>query len=1028
MRKLYGLLLGLLFVFSQTTFAQIREVSGKVTDSKTGQPIDGVTVAIKGTDRATTTSADGSFRLAVSGDATLVFSNIAYTNQEVKVADIGASGLDIKLVPSSKNLDEVVVVGYGTLIKRDLASSIAKVRGTEVANTPVPNMTQALQGRAAGVFVESENGKVGEGIKVRIRGQSSISASNSPLYVVDGIPIITGSLSGNALADINFNDIESFEILKDAAATAIYGSRAGNGVVLITTKKGKAGKTQYNVNLQYGINEPTRLRGFLNAAEYVEFFREAAVNTAKYHYNRAGNWAGYSSEQEAIDDLVGFVEGRFTRYSGYSSWQNLETNTNWEKEAFQDAKTGLIEVSAQGGSDRTKYYISGSFNSQDGILIGNFFKRVSGRINLEQILSDKLKIGVNMALSKTDANRVPQDNAFATPMQLVAMAPITPTRDQNGVLYDRPTTTYYNGLLEIDYAHYNSTTYRNVASVFGQYNFMKNLFFRTELGIDIASQNDDIYQGSRTFNGSATDGYGQQDWLRNSRFTSNNYFNYRTVISDVHSIDATLGAAFENTKSEFSTVSGEQFPSDDLRTLASAGKITVGSSTISRAALNSFFGRVNYKFSNKYIVGLSARYDGGSVFGEDRRWGFFPGISAAWVISEENFMQNTGALSFLKLRASYGRLGNSAGFDPYGSQSRYGIGKYAGSSILAPITLGNTDFTWETTIQTDIGVEFGLFNNKVSGEIDVYRKASAGDGAGFIINYPIPATTGFTGYIKNIGEIENKGIELTLNALVVNNRDFKWTTSFNMSRNWNKVLVIDGDQDTLSFNDGRYFNALIVGQPIGVFYGQKYAGVDPNNGDALYYLQDGKSTTNDYLAAGQFVVGDPNPKWFGGWTNTFSYKGLELNVLLQAVLGYQVVNGAGGFMSARGDWFDNQTRDQLRRWKQPGDVTDIPEARINAFGDFISPPVSTQYMEDAGYIRLKNVTLGYNLPQNILTKLKMSSVRVYVTGINLAVITDYTGWDPEVNTDYRAGTINQGGDFYAAPQIKSWAFGVNIGF
>ena len=1028
MRKLYGLLLGLLFVFSQTTFAQIREVSGKVTDSKTGLPVDGVTVAIKGTDRATTTSADGSFRLAVSGDATLIFSNIAYTNQEVKVADIAAGGLDIKLVPSAKNLDEVVVVGYGTLIKRDLASSIAKVRGTEVQNTPVPNMTQALQGRAAGVFVESESGKVGEGIKVRIRGQGSLSASNSPLYVVDGIPIITGSLSGNALADINFNDIESFEILKDAAATAIYGSRAANGVVLITTKKGKAGKTQYNVNVQYGINEPTRLRGFLNSAEYVEFFREAATNAAKYHYNRAGNWAGYSSEQEAIDDLVGFVEGRFTRYSGYSSWQNLETNTNWEKEAFQDAKSGLIEVSAQGGSDRTKYYISGSYNNNDGILIGNFFKRISGRMNLEQVLSDKLKIGVNMVFSKTDAQRVPLDNAFATPMQLVAMAPITPTRDQNGILYDRPTTTYYNGLLEIEYAHYQSTTYRNLVSVFGQYNFRKDLFFRTEFGMDVASQNDDVYQGSRTFNGSATDGFGQQDWLRNSRLTSNNYFNYRTLIADDHSLDATLGMSVENSKSEFSSVSGEQFPSDDLRTLASAGKITLGTSTVARTALTSFFGRVNYKFSNKYIVGVSARYDGSSVFGAEQRWGFFPGISAAWVISEENFMQNSGALSFLKLRASYGLLGNSQGFDPYGSQSGYGVGKYAGTSILAPARLGNEQLTWETTIQTDVGVEFGLFNNKLSGEIDVYRKVSADDGRGFIFNLPVPATSGFTTYITNIGEIENKGIELTLNALVINNRDFKWTTSFNMSRNWNKVLVIDGDQDTLSFNDGRYFNALIVGQPIGVFYGQKYAGVDPNNGDALYYMQDGKSTTNDYLSAGEFVVGDPNPKWFGGWTNTFSYKGLELNVLLQAVLGYQVVNGAGGFMSARGDWFDNQTRDQLGRWKQPGDVTNIPEARLNAFGDFISPPVSTQYMEDAGYVRLKNVTLGYNLPQTLLAKLKMSSVRVYVTGINLAVITDYTGWDPEVNTDYRSGTINQGGDFYAAPQIKSWAFGVNIGF
>jgi TonB-dependent starch-binding outer membrane protein SusC len=348
--------------------------------------------------------------------------------------------------------------------------------------------------------------------------------------------------------------------------------------------------------------------------------------------------------------------------------------------------------------------------------------------------------------------------------------------------------------------------------------------------------------------------------------------------------------------------------------------------------------------------------------------------------------------------------------------------------VIVPGRLGNNQLTWETSNQLDVGLDFGFFNNRLTGEFDFYDKRSAKGGRGFIFNLPVPLTTGYASYITNIGEIQNRGFEIGLNSTNINSRNFRWSTSVNFTYNKNKVLVIDGDQDTLSFNDGRYMNALIVGQPIGVFYGPRYAGVDPQNGDALYYLQDGKTTTNDYNQAGSFVVGDPNPKYFGGINNTFSYKGIELSVLFQGVFDYQIVNGAGGFMSARGDWFDNQTRDQLRRWQSPGQVTDIPEARLNLYGDFASPSVSTQYMENGSYVRLKNVTVAYSLPTTLLRKARLSSARIYATGVNLATFTDYTGWDPEVNTDYRSSNINQGSDFYAAPQIKSIVFGLNIGF
>lgn len=1029
MRKLLGLAIALLLSLCQV-WAQTKEVTGKITDAKDGSPLAGATIKVKGTSRATTTAADGTFKISFSGaNAVLQISSVGYEDIEYSVT---GGNVNISLNPGSASLSEVLVVGYGQTVKRDLTTSIARVKGADVANTPVPNFLQGVQGRAAGVLIEANNGKVGEGIKVRIRGSASVSASNEPLYVVDGIVINTGTLSGNGLADINFNDVESFEILKDAAATAIYGSRGGNGVVIITTKKGKSGKAKFNVNMQYGTNNPTNKRGFMNSTEYLEFMREAAVNSAKYHFNRGGNWLNFANEAAAVTYMTGVIEGRFNRYSGLNTgganWRADTVNTNWEDLAFQESQTKILEASASGGNEKTKYFISGSYNDQDGILFYNNFKRYSGRINLEQELNSRLKVGVNSTISRSNAQRVGADNLFNTPMQIVALAPITPVRDNQGRLFDRPTTTYYNPLIETENASYISTTFRNISTVFGQLNITKGLNFRSEYGLDVLTQNDNSFYGRRTITGQGTNGVGNSDWLRSVRYTTNNYFNYITTIKEKHDIDATLGMAFEKQTNNTSSVEGQQYANDDLRNIANAATITGGSSALTELALVSYFGRLNYKFNDRYLIGLSGRVDGGSVFGENKRYGFFPAASVGWVVSEENFLRNSKVISFMKLRASYGSLGNSQGFGLYSWRGVYGTGRYAGNASIAPGSLQNDILTWETTNQFDAGIEVGVLNNKLVFEVDVYNKRSAGNGRGFIYNYPLPLTSGFASITRNIGEIENKGVEFSLNTTNMNVRDFKWTTNFNLAYNKNTVLNIDGQQDTLSFNDGRYMNALIVGQPIGVHYGPRYAGVDPANGDALYYEQDGKTTTNDYNAAGNFVVGDPNPKWFGGVTNTFTYKGFELSVLFQGVFDYEVVNGAGGFMSARGDWFDNQTRDQLKRWQKPGDVTNIPQARLNWFGDFASPGVSTQYMEDASYVRLKNLTFAYNLPSSVLNKIKLSSLRAYVTGVNLFTWTKYTGWDPEVNTDYRAGNINQGGDFYAAPQIRSVTFGLNIGF
>jgi len=1011
MRKLRSLfLIGLLFA-TQLLWAQT-QVNGRVTDARDGTPLPGVTVSIKNTNFSTITGADGSFSLSAPAKSSLAFSYVGYQNIERATS----SNMNISLTPGTNSLTEVIVVGYGTKLKKDLTGNIARVRGEEVAGLPVPNFTQALQGRAAGVFVEANNGKVGEGVKVRIRGAGSLGASNEPLYVVDGVPINSDELSGNQLADINFNDIETFDILKDAAAATIYGSRAANGVVLITTKRGRAGRTNLSVNMQYGFNKPTHLRGFLNAGEYVELIREAAINSDRIRGIDPTIPAQYPGSR------LSQVETRLTRYSGHSDWRKLETNTNWEKLAFNDdADTKMVDITASGGSDKTRFYISGGFTDQDGILILNNFQRISSRINLDHDASDRVKLGFNLSLSRTVGNRNNLDNAFQTPMQLVALAPITPPKDTTGRYYDRPVTTYYNGLIELDNSIYKSTTFRNIGNVFLNYRLVKGLYFRTEFGADIQTQNDELFRNSRTFTGLSTNGYGSSEWYRNTTFNTNNYFNYLTTIKEKHNIDATLGMAYQKFNSDYTRVTGEDFPVDALQKLASAGRITGGSSSLTESNLVSYFARANYKYNNRYLLSLSGRIDGSSRFGVDSRYGFFPAVSAGWILSEENFLSSSNLISFLKLRGSYGQNGNWEGFGDFAHLGLYGAAKYNNQSGLVPTQLANPDLKFEKNKQLDIGIDFGLWTSRLTGEIDYYVRKTDD----LIYSVPVPGTSGFSSRTINVGAMENKGFEFVLNSVNIRGKGLNWTTSFNISKNSNKITRLDGDQDTLPGNDGRFLNSLIVGESIGIFYGPKFVGADPANGDALYYLQDGKSTTKDYNKAGSFIVGNPNPDWIGGLSNTFSYKGIELNILLQGVFGNQIMNGGGGFMSASGDFYDNQTRDQLRRWQKPGDITDVPQLRFlggNGIG------ASSRYIEDGAYVRLKNVTLAYNFSTALLSRLKMSTAKLFVTGVNLATFTDYTGWDPEVNTDYRSGNRNQGSDFYAAPQIKSVTFGINLGF
>jgi TonB-dependent starch-binding outer membrane protein SusC len=997
--------------------AQTRQITGKVVSGEDDFPLPGVNIRISGTTRGTITDIDGTFSIKAEPAENLVFSYIGFLNQEVRVGD--RTVMNIALEIDAKSLGEVIVVGYGSITKGDLTGNIASLKGGEIQNVPVPTFQEALQGRMAGVFVESSSGKVGEGVKIRVRGATSISGGNEPLYVIDGIPMTSGGTIGqsNPLADINFSDIESFEVLKDASAAAIYGARASNGVVLITTKSGAAGKTKFNVGIQRGVSSPTRKNEFLNAAEYVELMREAGYNVDL----RAGI-DPINNPDQYIGSELRFVENRLNRHAGHSNWREGETDTDWQEQAFNPG-AGILNVnfSANGGDEKTRFYFSSALDQQDGIMIRNKFQRISGRLNLDHKVSDRFTIGANFSLARTTTTRLSEDNQFNNPIQLVALAPITPIRDLNGNLYDRPTTTYYNNLIDSENAEWLTTNFRNITSIFGEFEFTKDLRFRSDFAVDVLNQNDDRFFGSRTNSGLAVSGFGSSRWMRIFNYNTNNYFTYNKNIGDRHKLVAVAGMAFQRSDADYTRVDGQEFPLDDLRKLESAANITFGTSELQNYSFLSYFSRINYKLDEKYLLALSGRYDASSRFGQNERYGFFPAASVGWLVSEEGFLKGNNSLSLLKIRGSYGSTGN-AEIGNYAHFGLYGSASYNLQPGLQPTQIANPNLTWERTNQLNLGIEFGLFDDKITGEIDVYDKITND----LLLLVPIPSTSGFVNQYQNIGRMQNTGFEVVLNSSNYVSRDLSWRTSFNFARNVNRVRALVPGQTSIPPGNSRFLNGVFIGESIGAFYGQRFAGVDPANGDALYYLDETLTeTTNDFDEAARMIVGDPNPVFIAGINNVITYKNFDASFLFQGVFGNDIYQGGGGFYSANGDWFDNSTRDQLARWRNPGDITNIPQARLGACNGCNA---SSRYLSDGSYVRLKTLSIGYNLPGSVLVKMKLSSARIYFMGQNLLTFTNYNGWDPEVNTDYLADNVFQGNDFYSAPQAKTFSLGINVGF
>lgn len=1019
------LLLSMLFCCMVLTAFSQRSVTGRVTDASNGEGLIGATITLKGAKSGTTTDVNGDFKLAISTDADVLM--IAYTGYETQEVTVGnRSTIEVSL-NANNILNEVVVVGYGKQIKSTLTGNIAKVGGENLQSMPVVSFEQALQGQAAGVFVESTNGKVGAANRIRVRGVGSINAGTEPLYVVDGIPLSkdarnTAGGAMNPLSDLNFNDIASIEVLKDASAKAIYGSRGSNGVVLITTKSGSSGKSKIELDVQFGVSQPTGRREFLNAAEFVDYFTEAANNSDDLEgvaYDDPNSWTAFVTSEE---------DGRFRRYSGFNnSWKEKVDRTDWQEEALRNGSIRNTTLSFSGGNDKIRYYASGYTGNIEGIIVANGMQKNGGRVNLDFNATSRLKMGVNLNVARTFTDQVTNDNAFSTPMQLVALAPITPTRDEFGEYYDRPVTTYYNGLLETEESQRRVSTLRTLGTVFGDYSFTPNLALRVEGSANLYNVNDAAFFGDRSEEGNDSNGAAYAAAAFATDYNTNAVLRYNREFGK-HDLGLNLGTEFFSSENTRQYAFGEQFPTDDFRTLASAASITDATSTVSEYTFLSYFGRAQYNFARKYLFNVSGRVDGSSRFGKDNRYAFFPAASAGWVLSEEEFLKG-GPISFLKLRASWGQSGN-ADIGNFAALGLYSAGNYNGSSTLQPEQIPNPALTWEKSTESDFGVDFGLFNNRISGEVDYYVKNTSD----LLLNVPVPGTSGFSTQTQNIGEIQNKGWELTLNT---NNivGDFTWSTSLNFALNKNKVVALADGQELIDDGGSRYLNVVKVGAPIGVFYGAEYAGVDPQNGDALWYVNaaddngvilDPNATTNDFSEANFVELGSPLPNIIGGISNTFAYKGLSLDVRLQGQTGNNIHNAAGGFMSCNGCWFDNQTRDQLNSWKNPGDITNVPEARLGySNGD---QSRSSRFIEDGSYLRVKNVTLAYNLPTTLLKKARISNVRLYVTGTNLFTFTRYTGWDPEVTTDFLASNVVYGVDFYAAPQPKTIVGGVRFTF
>ncbi len=991
-------------------------VSGVVTGEK-GEVLPGVNILIKGTQQGTTTDSDGKFVLTIPDEkAALVFSFVGYVSQEIVVGN--RTDLYITLEVDEKSLEEVMVVGYGTVKKSDLTGSVSKIGEENIKATPLVALDRALQGRAAGVLVTQNSARPGGTTSIRIRGTGSVNASNEPLYVIDGFPT-TGNLNS-----INPNDIASIEILKDASATAIYGSRGSNGVVIVTTKRGREGQSSVNFESYYGIQSVRRKIPLLNAREYAEFINEARVNGGGTPY-----FDGSSADRPSVS--------------------SLGTGTDWQDEVFREAPIQNYQLSFMGGESKTHYAISGSYFDQRGIITNSYFKRYSLRANLDREVKSWLKVGLSMQGAYGDSNsaRTETEGGINSGVTNAAInfAPTFPVYNTAGTYYRDQGPLNGNNVdnplgIASEITDLLRTT-RLLANIFADVSLAKGLMFRTSWGGDLFNSKTNYYATRQIALGANTNGRASVSALQTVNWLNENTLTYTREIGSAHTLTTLMGYTTQTYHSEDVTANAIGFNDDFAlyHNLGAGATLQVPASSGSDWALISYLARINYGFDDRFLLTLTARRDGSSRFGPSNKYGFFPSGALAWRLINEKFMQNQRLFSDLKFRFSYGLTGNQEIGD-YRYLSSIAVAAYAfgGANPIrlnggAPNGISNLDLRWEKNAQADIGFDIGMLNNRVQLTADYYVKTTSD----LLFSINVPLSTGYSTSLRNIGRVRNRGLELSLNTINVDKGPLRWSTEVNIAFNRNEVLTLDGRPDFLTGEGAGHLNVsntvqLKVGEPLGNFYGRVFDGIFQNReeidnsaqktalpGDIRYADLNGDGTINDN---DRTVIGNGYPDFFGGVNNTISYKGFDLNFFFQGSYGNSILNyGRFDLYSLNGN--NNQSIDVLDRWTSANPGNTIPRAN-SAGGQRI---LSSFHVEDGAYLRLKTISVGYNLPQKLLNRLAIRSAKIYLSAQNWLTFTNYGGYDPEVSR-YGTSSISQGMDYGSYPAAKTFLAGLNLTF
>ncbi len=986
-------------------FAQTGVVRGTVVDSASRRPVDAVQVTIVGSMVGAITNASGQYiiRNAPTGNHVVRAARLGHTPAQRQVNIVAGDSVvvDFAMRATAVTLSTVVTVGYGTSERRAVTNAVTTVRAEDIANTPIASIDGALQGKAAGLQVIQNAGNPGNAMTVRVRGSSSLSAGNQPLYVIDGVPMLRDNYSQldmggqdvSAVSGLNPDEIASIDILKDASAAAIYGSRASNGVVLVTTKRGQAGRPKITFNGYYGDQDLSKKVNMLNAQEYVALFNEAARND------------GYAEDELPFEPGV-----------------DDATNTDWQEAMLQSAPVYNAALSMSGGSERIAYFLSGTLFNQKGIVLGSQYARQGIRANVDFAPASRLSLRTSIGLVREDNDRNENDNTIdGVATNALANPPTVPIRNPNGTFTSTDDGLEYTNpiaLGALDAAE--SRTLRALGNTEATYTFTDALRLNGRVGMDILNLRDLRWNSPQVLGryAASANGIAQQGNTTAHRYSAESFLQYAMPNRAFGSLDVVGGAGVEYNATELDFLQGEGFGSNTFRYVGNAGKVTSydGGRTDNNAV--SFFSRANWSLHDRYFASASARVDGSSRFGENHRYGTFYAGSVGWALSDETFFSGLRRIGDVKLRASYGETGNAGINDDFAPLARFGKANYSDEPGISPSSLGNPDLKWETTREFDIGLDLSLFAGRIGLIADYYTKKTDD----MLISRPITSTSGFTSVYANIGNIENTGYEFQLTAEILRSyqRDgLRWTADFNVSHNENEVTALFRDEP---FNSGiRSLNRVEVGHPIGAFHTLRFTGVDPETGDAQYFDANGDG---DITSDDRVIVGSPHPDWQGGLTNTLSFKGFDLRAFVQFNQGNEVFNAIRIFADDGGYYFDNKLRDTyVRRWQKPGDQTDVP--RLSYDGTSGARDISSRFVEDGSYVRLQEITLGYALPQWLAGRSGMENARVFVSGRNLKTWTDYTGYNPDVNSNGASANISLGTDFYAYPVARSVMFGLS---